>query len=488
MKILKQLAYLPAISSSYRLDLIHVSMGFVRNRLQVSYMSSNNYNNAVRDNRNNSPGRGSNYMSSSSRSSGNESNNRKYLKIPFDRKDEVKMKGGRWDPEKKMWYMTGNYDEFSQWIVSDNMVTDNRSEFTSLPSSSPRVSTPPPPAIQAVVKATNIFDAQPAAAAAAVVSLSPEGKRFLTVPFEDKDEVKRRGGRWDMEAKKWYISQYTPIKDFEEWLVDPIFLDVPFDEKNTVKELGARWDIAAKKWCILPNVKNAYEFERWVPIELRSTLKQFQQETNQAIMNIPNNLVMFIDIETSGLPLKTNSYEDDSPVKYDNARAIQLNMITCDRESFAIVDFKSYLIKSDGFPIDNSEIHGITLKRSLTEGLEFDEVITDFKKYLQNTSLLLAHNADFDVKILKNELKVHKKLDILDLLESIETQCTMELTKPMVGLLNKVGSLKNPSLKELYEKATKRTIDPTRLEDRKNSVKHLYDAIKQLIDDKKIAL
>lgn len=427
-------------------------------------------------------------MSSSSRSSSNESNNRKYLKIPFDRKDEVKMKGGRWDPEKKMWYMTGNYDEFSQWIVSDNMVTDNRNEFTSPSSSSPRVSTPPPPAIQAVVKATNIFDAQPAAAAAAVLSVSPEGKRFLTVPFEDKDEVKRRGGRWDMEAKKWYISQYTPIKDFEEWLVDPIFLDVPFDEKNTVKELGARWDIAAKKWCILPNVKNAYEFERWVPIELRSTLKQFQQETNEAMMNIPNNLVMFIDIETSGLPLKTNSYEDDSPVKYDNARAIQLNMITCDRESFAIVDFKSYLIKSDGFPIDNSEIHGITLKRSLTEGLEFDEVITDFKKYLQNTSLLLAHNADFDVKILKNELKVHKKLDILDLLESIETQCTMELTKPMVGLLNKVGSLKNPSLKELYEKATKRTIDPTRLEDRKNSVKHLYDAIKQLIDDKKIAL
>lgn len=457
-------------------------------------MSSNNYNNnnnAVRDNRNNAPK--SNYMSSSSSSGTFESNGRKYLKVPFDRKDEVKMKGGRWDPEKKMWYMTSNYDEFSQWIVSDNTMSDKRSEFTSPPLTSPRISTPPPIsplAIQTVVKATNIFDAQPAAAAAAVASVSPEGKRFLTVSFQDKDEVKRRGGRWDMEAKKWYISQYTPIKDFEEWLVDPIFLDVPFDEKNTVKELGAKWDSVAKKWCILPNMKNAYEFERWVPIALRSTLTQFQQDgiTNQAL-NVPlNNLVMFIDIETSGLPLKTNSYEDDSPVKYDNARAIQLSMITCDRESFAIVDSKSYLIKSDGFPIDNSEIHGITLQRSLTEGIEFDAVMNDFKKYLQITSLLLAHNADFDVKILKNELKVHKKYDILDLLESIETQCTMELTKPMVGLMNKAGSLKNPSLKELYEKATKRIIDPTRHEDRPNSVRHLYDAIKQLIDDKKIAL
>lgn len=481
MKVLKQLAYLPAFSSSYRLDLIHSSLGYVRNRFQASYMASNNYNNAVRNNRNNGPG--SNYMSSRN---GNESDNRTYLKVPFDRKDEVKMKGGRWDPEKKMWYMTGDCGEFSQWIVSDNMMTDKRSEFTRPTFSSPRMSTPPRPpplTIQKVVKATNNFDAQPAAA------VSLEGKRFLTVPFGDKDEVKRRGGRWDMEAKKWYISQYTPIKDFEEWLIDPIFLDVPFDEKNTVKELGARWDTIAKKWYILPSTKNAYEFERWVPIALRSTLIQFQQETNQSMYDVvPNNLVMFIDIETSGLPLKTNANEDDSPVKYDNARAIQLSMITCDRESFAIVDSKSYLIKSDGFPIDNSDIHGITLQRSLTEGSDFDVVMADFKKYLQNTSLLLAHNADFDVKILKNELKVHKKYDILDLLESIETQCTMELTKPMVGLLNKAGSLKNPSLKELYEKATKRTIDPTRLEDRPNSVRHLYDAIKQLIDDKKIAL
>ena len=32
-------------------------------------------------------------------------NNRIYLKVPYDRKDEVKTKGGRWDNKKKSWYI-----------------------------------------------------------------------------------------------------------------------------------------------------------------------------------------------------------------------------------------------------------------------------------------------------------------------------------------------------------------------------------------------
>jgi len=483
MKVLKQLAYLPALSSPYRLDLLHVSTGFIRHRLLVtSYMSSNNYNN-VNNIRSNTPG--NSFINSND-------SNRKYLKVPFDRKEEVKSKGGKWDPEKKMWYMTNNYEEFSQWIVPDQKGAsvdsipvvsasvipgvNKRKEYNSnlLSPSSPL----PPLQMEGANNVFNDVLQQP---------VSPEGKRFLNVPFQDKDEVKRRGARWDAEAKKWYISQYTPIKDFEDWLLDPIFLDVPYDKKDAVKELGAKWDSVAKKWCILPSVANVAEFVSWMPLELRSKYAT-SNATPPAIMPMQDNLVMFIDIETSGLPVKSMSYEDDSPMKYDNARAIQLNMITCDRESFNIIDSKSYLIKSDGFPIDNSHIHGITLEKSLTEGLEFDAVMSDFKKYLNNTWLVLAHNADFDINVLKNELKLHKNHDILDLLDRVEIQCTMQLTKPMVGLLNKVGGLKNPSLKELYQKATNKTINPARLDGRQNNVRHLYDAIKQLVDDKKIAL
>jgi len=38
------------------------------------------------------------------------------------------------------------------------------------------------------------------------------------VPFSEKDEVKRLGGRWDHEKKVWYVPEVLPVSAFTRWL------------------------------------------------------------------------------------------------------------------------------------------------------------------------------------------------------------------------------------------------------------------------------
>lgn len=45
-----------------------------------------------------------------------------------------------------------------------------------------------------------------------------------------------------------------------------VYLDVPFEEKDEAKALGARWDRDAKRWFV-PNDKDAAPFLKWMPPE-----------------------------------------------------------------------------------------------------------------------------------------------------------------------------------------------------------------------------
>ena len=69
---------------------------------------------------------------------------------------------------------------------------------------------------------------------------------YLDVPFEEKEEAKKLGCKWDTTAKKWYRKDYSITID--KWIV--VYLDVPFHEKDGVKELGGKWDVKNKKWYI----------------------------------------------------------------------------------------------------------------------------------------------------------------------------------------------------------------------------------------------
>ena len=43
-------------------------------------------------------------------------------------------------------------------------------------------------------------------------------KTYLNCPFDDKDECKALGGRWDGDAKKWYVPAGKDTVPFAKWL------------------------------------------------------------------------------------------------------------------------------------------------------------------------------------------------------------------------------------------------------------------------------
>lgn len=45
-----------------------------------------------------------------------------------------------------------------------------------------------------------------------------EEKTYLNCPFEEKDECKALGGRWDPNVKKWYVQGMMNLDEFRKWL------------------------------------------------------------------------------------------------------------------------------------------------------------------------------------------------------------------------------------------------------------------------------
>ena len=45
-----------------------------------------------------------------------------------------------------------------------------------------------------------------------------EEKIYLNCPFDEKDECKSLGGKWDGEEKKWYITDSMDSEPFSQWL------------------------------------------------------------------------------------------------------------------------------------------------------------------------------------------------------------------------------------------------------------------------------
>lgn len=121
-------------------------------------------------------------------------------------------------------------------------------------------------------------------------------KVFINVPFEEKNQVKELGARWDNDIKSWYIPESLDKELFKKWKQhDPskidkkdqnlkkIYLKVSFAEKDLVKNEGGRWDNEQKKWYFLSNM-DIKKFEKWLDIEN----KLENNKTNNK--NVPNDL------------------------------------------------------------------------------------------------------------------------------------------------------------------------------------------------------
>lgn len=155
-------------------------------------------------------------------------------------------------------------------------------------------------------------------------------------------------------------------------------------------------------------------------------------------------MYLFFDTETAGMPRNWNA-----PVR-DLAnwpRMVQLAWRLYDEQG-GLQAAEDRIIFPDGFtiPASATQIHGITTARARQAGRPINEVLVDFRAALIEASTLVAHNVDFDEKIVGAE---YLRLGPENPLQPLLKICTMKTTADICRLPGRYG-YKWPSLSELY--------------------------------------
>ena len=165
-------------------------------------------------------------------------------------------------------------------------------------------------------------------------------------------------------------------------------------------------------------------------------------ELNKRFQIDSGPLYLVFDTETTGLPKDYNASHED----LDNwPRVVQLAWVVANVRG-EILEEQSLIIKPEGFsiPAASAAIHGIDDAKAQTLGIPLVEALDFFNKSLLRSSpTLVAHNIDFDIKVLGAEfLRANIQTNFMELVRV----CTMKSAIEFCGLANR----KFPKLAELY--------------------------------------
>lgn len=156
---------------------------------------------------------------------------------------------------------------------------------------------------------------------------------------------------------------------------------------------------------------------------------------------------LVFDLETTGLPINRNSAPND----FNNwPYVVQISWLLFDDEH-KLLEHSTYYIKQPiEIPIEAVNIHGITNSIMLEKGIAASKVYANFKKVLDNTEYLIAHNLDFEIPIIHSDfLRNGMAWDFPD----NKMFCTMKTGTSFCKILPfKNGEYKWPTLEELYHK------------------------------------
>jgi DNA polymerase III epsilon subunit-like protein len=150
--------------------------------------------------------------------------------------------------------------------------------------------------------------------------------------------------------------------------------------------------------------------------------------------------VAVFDIETTGL--------------HASCRIVQMCCMLCDRHTLEVLEQVSVIVKSDGFGVLASDIHGITEEISSREGEPFVAAAMQINALFSKASAVIAHNVNFDLRVFRSELSRYGLLDVLETVQSLQPICSMQRTRRVCNLKKAKGGSKAPRLDELYRFAT----------------------------------
>jgi len=205
--------------------------------------------------------------------------------------------------------------------------------------------------------------------------------------------------------------------------------------------------------------------------------------------------LLIFDTETTGLI--NRKYKPACNNVHLQPHIVQLSYLIIDDNTLEVIKVIDKIIKMPenvNIPPESAKIHGITNTKSKEEGVSIKEVIADLLIDIEKVDMVICHNAEFDLLMLKieitrmlkntNVLTVFKKVSPyeLDLTTPIENSlddvinikrlfCTMKATVDLCAIQreNSRGSyFKYPTLSELHEKMF--TVKPKDLHNSLNDI------------------
>jgi DNA polymerase III epsilon subunit-like protein len=165
-------------------------------------------------------------------------------------------------------------------------------------------------------------------------------------------------------------------------------------------------------------------------------------------------MYLIIDTETTGLPQTRGFDKWYSPEKheyYDSARLVQIAWKMLD-ENFEEVLSHNFIVKRDGFTIENSQFHGVTNEMTDSQGVPLDTIFETLYTILLECNYIIAHNLAFDEHVILNHTYRIGDDHLRNRWMGMERVCTMKCTHDVLKLPKKNGysGYKYPSLKELH--------------------------------------
>lgn len=139
-------------------------------------------------------------------------------------------------------------------------------------------------------------------------------------------------------------------------------------------------------------------------------------------------IALFYDTETTGLPLfKEPSEHPGQP------HIVQLAACLVDLTTRKLINSMDVIICPDGWTIPDevAAIHGITTERALDEGVPEASAVGVFMDMWAQAKTRIAHNEQFDARILRIALMRFKSESIADHWKAGNAECTAKLATPI---------------------------------------------------------
>jgi len=110
-----------------------------------------------------------------------------YINVPYAEKDQAKTLGARWDKQEQSWYVPVGIDfsNFEKWSHRNTGTEEHHTKE---------------------IRTEEAIDS----------------RRYLAVPYEDRQAAKDAGALWDKHAKSWYVDAHADTSKLQSWLPENV--------------------------------------------------------------------------------------------------------------------------------------------------------------------------------------------------------------------------------------------------------------------------